>query len=308
MSGKVALKGAIFVVFTGLVMGVFLFLFDVHLFNKTESLKKSSNNFNVKSVQYSFQIWNTKNQPVANVHFYVHAPLKQTSTQRCIGIESSYPYEVVTDILGNQVLKYTFEIFPPLASKSVSIRANLILATSPVTSAKTEFVKGVNSTTEAVYIRQLADRLKLKTVRATALNIHRWVADNITYTGYLKRAKGAPQTLMNRTGDCTEFADLFVALAHAADIQARRVSGYISHENRILKPTDFHDWAEFYENGVWRIADPQQRNFDANYPNYIAMKIYIYTAKNRSMNGENHAGGFHRFYVDGNGLTAKMDT
>ena len=308
MSGKVILKGAIFVVFAGLVMGIFLFLFDVHLFGKAEPLKKSSNNFNIKSIQYSFQIRNTKNQPVANAHFYVHAPLKQTSTQRCIGIESSYPYKVVTDTLGNQVLKYTFKTFPPLASKSVSVRANLILATSPVTSAKAKSVKGINSTPKAVNIRQLAGQLKLKTVRATARNIYRWVADNITYTGYLKQAKGARQTLMDRTGDCTESADLFVALAHAAKIQAHRVSGYLSYENKVLKPSDFHDWAEFYEDGVWRIADPQQKNFDANYPGYIAMKIYADSAKHSSMEGPGPMGGFHRFYVDKKELTVKMDT
>ena len=301
VSGKVALKSAIFIVVAGLVIGVSLFLFGIPLFNKTEPVK-ISDTFNLKRVQYRFQIWNTKNQPVTNVHFYVHAPLEQTCAQRCIQIESSYPYEVMTDPLGNQVLKYTFETFPPLATKVVSIQANLMLATSPVSSAKTISVKGVNSNTEAINIRQLANQLKSKTVHTTALNIYRWVADNITYTGYLKHAKGVRQTLADRTGDCTEFADLFVALVHAAKIPARRVSGYLSYENRVLKPTDFHDWAEFYENGVWRIADPQQKNFDANYPSYIAMKIYDHSAKNNSM------GGFHRFYVDGKGLKAKMDT
>jgi hypothetical protein len=300
MSAKAASKSVLFIAFTGLVISAAMLIFDVRLFTKTEPFKKNLNNFNVKWVQYRFQIWNTQNQPVTNAHFYVRAPLEQTCAQRCIEIESSYPYEVITDTLGNRVLKYTFKMFPPLASKVVSIRAKLMLATSPVASAKIKPLKSVDSNTEALNISKLADQLKSKTVHTTALNIHRWVANNITYTGYLKHAKGARQTLVSKKGDCTEFADLFVALAQAVNIPTRRVSGYLTHENGVLKPSDFHDWAEFYANGVWRIADPQQKNFDANYSSYIAVKILDRSSKNSPMFG------FYRFYVDGNGLTAKM--
>jgi len=303
VGGKLSVKSAIIIVFTCLSFGFSLFLFSLYLFKGSEpSQKTSPKNFNFKRVQYRFQIWNTQNQPISGASFYVHAPLELTSAQRCIRIESSYPYELVTDSLGNQVLKFSFETFPPLASKVISIKANLMLANTPVSIAKTEFASTVVSDSDAADIRGLANQLKSKTTRSTAENIYRWVADNITYTGYLKHAKGAHQTLVSKKGDCTEFADLFVALAQAVNIPARRVSGYLSHENGVLRPVDFHDWAEFYENGVWHIADSQQRNFDANYPDYIAMKIYDQTSKESPM------GGFYRFYVDGKGLKAKMDS
>jgi hypothetical protein len=308
MNGKVVLKSATLIVIVCLVISGVVFLFEIPLLNNTESFKKNSNTFNFKRVQYRFRIWNTQNQPLVKVHFYVHGPLELTGTQRCMGIESSYPYELISDTLGNQVLKYTFETFPPYASKIVSIRADLILAATPIESAKAIFVESVTSIAEDVNIRQLADQLKSKTVRATAQNIYRWVAENISYTGYLKKAKGARQVLMDRTGDCTEFADLFVALAHAAKIPARRISGYLSYENKVLRPSDFHDWAEFYEDGVWRIADSQKKNFDANYPDYIAMKIYNSSTKHRPMEGYDPMGGFHRFNVDKNGLKVKMES
>lgn len=62
----------------------------------------------------------------------------------------------------------------------------------------------------------------------------------------------------------TEFAAFFVALAHTADLPARRVSGYWFPEGGTLAPLAYHDWAEFYENGIWRIVDAQQRDFDTH--------------------------------------------
>ena len=299
MSGKVAARGLIFVAVC-LIIGAGLFLFHAG----KPAKKYSPNNFNFKRVQYRFQVWNTANQPVSNAHFYVHAPVDLTGAQRCIRIESSHPFELVTDTLGNQVLKFTFETFAPLSSKIVSVQANLMLAKTPVAVPKSDPKRFSNPTPdiEAKEIRQLADQLKSGNAHTTTENIYHWVADNIAYTGYAQQAKGVQRTLLSRKGDCTEFADLFVALTRAAGIPARRVSGYLTHENGTLKAADYHDWAEIYENGIWRIVDAQQRNFDARYPDYIAMKIYDHSPQSDPM------AGFQRFYVDGKGLKAKMDS
>ncbi|MGA6927719.1 MAG: transglutaminase domain-containing protein [Desulfosarcina sp.] len=259
-----------------------------------------------KTVHYRFKVWNTINQPISDAQLIVHAPLMQTGAQRCVRIEASHPYERAADSFGNPVLKFRFAPIAPYAFKVLSIRAHLMLAAAPValSAADPDRFSGPVSGFDAddTDIRRLALQLKSGRVRITAKRLYRWVADNIVYNGYSREKKGARQVLASRQGDCTEFADLFVALARIVDLPARRVSGYLVHENRVLTPTDSHDWAEFYENGIWRIADPQQRNFDARYCDYIAMRI------GDPSNAGGAIDGFHRFYVRGEGLKVKMDS
>ena len=129
--------------------------------------------------------------------------------------------------------------------------------------------------------------------------IFRWVADNIHYTGYLRDTRGALYALRNRRGDCTESMCLFAALCRAKQIPARGVGGYVCKEDSILKPDSYHNWAEFYEAGAWRIGDPQKRVFMERPSDYIAMRIIGESPKNPM-------GEFNRFRSSGIGLEVKM--
>ncbi|MFO7716588.1 transglutaminase-like domain-containing protein [Desulfosarcina sp.] len=302
MGGKINAKDLRSIAIAGLTIGIILVLIKGQRLPDDNFIP----NLSPKTVHYRFLIRNTTNRPVADAYFFVHAPLKQTSTQQCDHIDASHPFERVTDRLGNQLLKFTFDTFPPYASKIVSVRANLMRAPTPMGLGGCDAARFAGPAKDAhaddIALRHLASRLTSGTAHATAANLYAWVVDHIAYTGYSREAKGARSALSNRQGDCTEFADLFVALARAVDIPARRVSGYLAHENSVLRPADYHDWAEFFENGVWRIADAQQRNFDARYPDYIAMRIYDHLPPTSPI------GDFQLFYVRGKGLKAKMDS
>lgn len=295
-------KGPLHIAIFGLIIVVSLVL----LFGRWHRDEISPAEFTPKTVHYRFQIRNTTNHPVSDAHLIVHAPVKLTGAQRCVRIETSHPHEWFADSGGNQALKFPLDTFAPYASKIVSVRANLMLAAAPVAledpDPKRYAAPGPDLHPDDTAVRQLAFRLKSENIHATAENLYRWVADNIAYSGYSRKKKGGRNALATRRGDCTEFADLFVALARCVDIPARRVSGYLAHGTSVLAPAGFHDWAEFYENGVWRIADAQKRNFDAHYGDYIAMRIYEPTPPG------GRSRRFHRFYVHGKGLTAKMDS
>lgn len=261
----------------------------------------------LKTVHYRFRIWNSRNQPIADAYLLVYAPLETTGFQRRMSIEASHPYELsAADPLGNQLLKFSFDAFPPYASKIVSIRSNLMLAATPAAVSEKELDGSVvlvpDLEADWASVRQLARGLESENVYDTAGRIYRWVADHIVYNGYSGKEKGARFALSGRQGDCTEFADLFVALTRAVNIPARRVSGYLVNQDCVLTPTDSHDWAEFYENGVWRIADPQRRNFDSRYRDYIAIRIDYTSAPSAA------PGGFQRFYIHGKGLKAALDS
>lgn len=59
-------------------------------------------------------------------------------------------------------------------------------------------------------------------------------------------------TLEDRSGDCTEFADLFTTLARAVGLPARTVVGLAYHGSAFA----LHAWNEVAVDGAWRGVDP----------------------------------------------------
>ncbi len=257
----------------------------------------------LKQIQYSFTLQNKSNSLLEKAEFWTYAPVKQTSTQRSVKIEVSHPYDLIEDELGNQILHFTFENLPPYASKIITITADLELSdTSNLTPVDSQPFLEAEKFIEADNpdIKKLSEKFRSSTPAQTSENIFRWVSENIKYTGYLKDERGALYALKNREGDCTEFTDLFVALSRANNIPARSIGGYVYGKNAILKASDYHNWAEFYDNGVWKIADPQKKVFIKDQSNYIAMRI-IGESPNNPM------GEFNRFRFAGDGLKVKMN-
>lgn len=94
---------------------------------------------------------------------------------------------------------------------------------------------------------------EIKTIK----NIFNFVNKQITYTGFNPDEVGAAKALQTKSGDCTEFTDIFVALCRANNIPAKSVEGlsieYIG--------TPKHSWAEVYTNKYgWIRIDPTPGN------------------------------------------------
>ena len=85
-----------------------------------------------------------------------------------------------------------------------------------------------------------------------ALKLARWVHTNLRKVG-TAAVSNAVETLQARAGDCTEHTVLFVALARAAGIPARQVSGVTAVEKG--EGLYFHAWAEVWV-GQWLAIDP----------------------------------------------------
>jgi len=257
-----------------------------------------------RHIQYAFTLNNKTNSVIKNAGFRACAPVSKTATQKCSGLESSHPYRLITDDLGNQVLNFSFKDIPPFATKIISIKADLLLSDSanpiPVTGLQPFLRPERYIESDDPDICRLARKLNASNPLKTAENIFRWVAGNVQYSGYLKNARGALYAFRNKMGDCTEFMYLFVALCRANEIPARCIGGYVCLEDRILNPGDYHNWAEFYEDGIWRIVDPQNKVFMKSQSNYIAMKVI-------EESPDNPMPQFSRFRVKGTGLKARMN-
>jgi hypothetical protein len=258
----------------------------------------------LRHIQYSFTMQNTTNHFIKKAEFWAYAPVKQTSTQRCLYIDASYNYQLIQDDLGNQVLHFKFDELLPYSTRIILIRAKLSLSDTPNKIPVKDIApfllaeKYIESDTPE--ISMFAKKFKDPEPVESAKKIFNWVSHNVEYSGYLKSDRGALYALTNKKGDCTEFMYLFTALCRANNIPARGIGGYICKESKILEPSDYHNWAEFYDDGAWRIADPQKEVFMQNESHYIAMKV-IGDSK------ENSIGKFHKFQYKGNGITVKMD-
>lgn len=256
-----------------------------------------------REVVFHFTLRNTTNRPVSDSRFHVYVPVQQTDVQQCTGITASHPFELSTDAAGHQRLVFSFSPIAPYGIKQVSIRAQVSMRPTPWTDAPDDpglFAAPDPALACSDQIRQLAGSLKGASPKDTAIRINGWINTHLRYSGYSREEKGACYALAHRQGDCTEFAALFVALSRAAGVPARQASGFHT-TGSVLKASDVHDWAEFFDGGVWRLADPQRNVVDDQYPDYIITRIAFPSPAGKTPSR------FHQFKSEGDGLIVKME-
>ena len=277
----------------------------VKVSNKTSELDLSHRNYTIpKRIQYSFTLHNKTNHLVKNAEFWTYVPVKQTSTQLCEHFDASYPYELISDDLGNQIVHFSFENLPPYATKIITIKADLLLSdmSNPAFEKDLQRYLLPEKYVEADNpdLKRFAKTLNLSKPKNAAKKIFQWVSENVRYAGYLSNDRGALYAFKEKKGDCTEYMYLFIALCRANKMPARGVGGYVCTEDSVLKPSGYHNWAEFYEDGVWEIVDPQNKVFMENQSHYVAMRIISDSSANSIAN-------FHRFRFSGDGLQVSMN-
>lgn len=266
-------------------------------------LFSSASSTQIKRISCRFVIQNTSKYTVNRAELWVTAPVAETSTQRVTKISSSHLYDVEGDDIGNRIFHYTFDNLPPYASRVITVRAELLMRERPLQSVRVNneiyLVEEPFIEIDDPQIRHLAMSLKAGNHLATAEKIFHWIADNIRYVGYVKKNRGARQTLQTKQGDCTELMYLFVALCRAAGVPARGIAGYHCPESAALDPAQYHNWAEFYAEGRWRLCDPQKRVFMQQNADYVALRVIH---RSNAVN----LFDFDRIKVAGEGVTARI--
>lgn len=104
-----------------------------------------------------------------------------------------------------------------------------------------------------------------------------YVLKNMKRGGYDDKDRGALWAVQQRKGDCSEYADLFVALCRAKGIPARTVEGYLCAP---VSDTPKHNWAEVYtEKFGWVPFDPmfassaKTTTFSEMRPIYLLLEV-----------------------------------
>lgn len=292
-------------VILSIVSGLCLLSWGISIINRDAASEPVESTHPIsRQIQYSFTLQNKTNRLLKEAEFWTYAPVRQTSVQRCVRLEASHPYQLILDDLGNQILHFTLNNLPPYATKIITIKADLALSDTPNMIPIQDLQPFLRAEdyieSDDPGLSQFAKRFKAPNPTKIAEDIFHWVADNVQYAGYLKNDRGALYALRNKKGDCTEFMYLFVALCRVNHIPARGIGGYVYSENNILKPDAYHNWEKFYDDGVWKIADPQKKVFMQIQSNYIAMRLIGESPRNPM-------GKLHRFQFTGNGLKVKMN-
>lgn len=111
-----------------------------------------------------------------------------------------------------------------------------------------------------VRLQALVDRLSLGTTdkRVIAERLVRWVYDSL-HKQVTISVPDALRVLAQRSGDCNEHTQLYVALARTARIPARMASGLAYVNGKFY----FHAWPEIFL-GTWVAVDPTFGQFPAD--------------------------------------------
>jgi len=95
-------------------------------------------------------------------------------------------------------------------------------------------------------IETLAVLLNTSDVHRT-VNLIDYVVENIIEYEYNSKSKGVARTWEDKSGDCTDKAELKQYMKYKVGIPARLVHGYLDGEK--------HDWVQYYYEGEWWSTD-----------------------------------------------------
>ena len=229
-----------------------------------------------RQLRFTVSLANPKPHELQSQTLWLYVPVAEGPTQQLAALTVSMLHERLTDAIGHAIVKLDFPKFPPFATKLVSITAHVLLTREPVSTplqnpqdwlGAEHFVE-----TNDPRIQQLAAELKHPTDRETAESIYAWTRGNLHHTAYAADVLGALDALRRGGGDCTEYACLAIALARANGIPARRVGGFVTDHDSVLRAADYHDWAEVYFDGAWRLLDAHKGHWLEPAGQYVAFR------------------------------------
>jgi len=257
----------------------------------------------VRTIKYQYQIQNKTNKFIKQSEFWAYAPVPKTSNQIVKNIQSSQPFDSEYDELGNHIQTFIINDLAPFATKIITLTVTLNMsekANRLQLSNKDKYLnseKNIESDNDEMI--SFSQNLIKQVNSDKAEVIFNWVSKNIQYEGYIKDDRGALYALKKRSGDCTEYSYLFTALSRVQNIPTRVIGGYLYNEDKLLKPEDFHNWAESYKNDRWYIADTQNSIFNKKVQSYIAFRI-VSGINNHKL------GNSHRFAYSNSDLIVKL--
>ncbi|WP_269630911.1 transglutaminase-like domain-containing protein [Pelomonas sp. BJYL3] len=246
----------------------------------------------VRRLRFIWELFNPGSEWLRNEEFACALPASLPGEQQLVSAEASQPLRWSPDCLGQNTALITLAEVAPRQRVRVQLDTRVALPapgrTAPDSGCDRWQGHGPFLDFGESAIAERAAELRRGSGLDTARAIFDWLVAHVQYTAYSPNDKGALHALNTRQGDCTEFAHLATSLARSAGMAARSVGGYVLTHDAIVKPGDYHDWAELWVDGRWLILDAQRREFDADAQAYLRFRYY-------SAHGDGTLGSHHRW-------------
>jgi hypothetical protein len=219
-------------------------------------------------IHQTITLQNTGGQTATKVKVWVALIQDHQPYQSVLSIAANpAEYKIETDEYKNQFAVFTYE--DVLADEEILIEINYEVSIygfqhtwedcqGELLDSFTSADKYIESNDSE--ITGLAAELSIdaETACEQAEAFYNFIGDNFQYAGYISEDVGALAAIQQGSGDCTEFADTFIALNRSVEIPARFLQGvtYISDTASELGDIK-HDWTEVYLPGIgWVPVDP----------------------------------------------------
>lgn len=243
-----------------------------------------------KRIKYGFTLENPTNKILKDVLVSVRAPLLEDGVQNVSSVNATEPYELLVNEDGGQTLDFHFGELMPYSVKDVWITSDIELHLPRAGNLLGQLQR---YTSDAPYVEVSSPQVKGMIAEFDANTDHErlrkaytWINNNIKDEVYIKEDLGASVALSAGSGDCTEQMYLFMALSRAMGVPARGVAGFVQEMDGVVHAREYHNWAEVYLEGAWRVVDPQKERFLDHEQDYIAME-YLGLGEQNSEGSQN---------------------
>uniref|UniRef100_UPI0023AEB745 transglutaminase-like domain-containing protein n=1 Tax=Sedimenticola hydrogenitrophicus TaxID=2967975 RepID=UPI0023AEB745 len=230
-----------------------------------------------RNIRYSYLIKNVSGKYIKQTDFWSYAPVKQTSTQKILDIQSANDFRLEIDGQGNQRLLFTLSDIPPYGTKTITVNVSLGMSESPNRLPNIDTKRFLRADQyielDLPKIKNLSKQLQGADPYETAEANFKWVTQNLTDAGFVQNDRGAAYAINSKSGDCTEYMYLLTALNRSSGIPTQGVSGFVVKEDSVLRSREYHNWTVTFIDGVWQIIDPHKESFMSNNATYIAMRL-----------------------------------
>lgn len=234
-----------------------------------------------RHLRFTLEARNSSNQYIKDNQIKVFLPALNDPQQEIIKIDSSLPYQIESDSLGNQTLVVDSDL-APYGLLILSVQLELKISEhNPKQEIEPQNHLMPQRWIESDHpqIKTLASELaisaagnNLKTDKAKMQANYDYVRSKIAIQEFVREERGALHALQNKRGDCTEMSFLIAALGRAQAIPTRVVAGFVTYQNSKLRAANYHNWAEAYWDQRWHIIDAQKGVFDQGYTEYVTFR------------------------------------
>jgi len=227
------------------------------------------------------------------------------------------PSEMARDGDGNWIATYRV---PAATTFAVTAKAHIKLSLEPDPEVVEAPPQAAHTQSDEYWSLGSSRVKEAAGIYKTPAEIYQFSADTLTYNYDLATAGnirlGAEQALANPLNAlCQEFTDVFIALARANEIPARRLTGYAYTQNTVLRPLSFvedilHAWPEYYDStaGRWIPVDPTWGNTSGgiNYFDQLDLNHIVFAINGLSSQRPYPAGSYKLSNIESKDIEVKF--